>query len=127
MIDPETLAERYVAVWNERDADRRRRTIADLWVPEGAHFVGTREARGYDALEQRITGSHEKNVAEVGNRFRTVPGAKALRDSVTLFWEMLAPDGKQVLATGLEFLLLDSSGQILTDYMFVLDQVTLRR
>jgi hypothetical protein len=127
MIDPETIAERYVALWNERDPNQRRRSIAELWVPEGTHFVGTREARGYDALEQRIAGSHEKNVAAAGNRFRVVPGAKALRDSVTLFWEMLAQDGEQVLATGLEFLLLDSSGQILTDYMFVLDQVTLRR
>src|SRR5687768_3304320 len=70
MIDPQTLADRYVAVWNEKDEKRRREAIAALWVPNGQHFVEGREVRGYDELEKRIRGSHEKNVRDDGNRFR---------------------------------------------------------
>jgi hypothetical protein len=120
--DAQELADRYVAVWNETNAETRRRAIAELWRPDGIHYVGTREAHGYEALEQRIAGSHEKNVRDGGHRFRAVNGARRLRDVVTFFWEMLPAGGDTVVATGLEFLILDDQGRIVTDYQFVLDR-----
>ena len=33
------LAERYVALWNEPDPDRRRRMIAELWTADGLHIL----------------------------------------------------------------------------------------
>ena len=39
-----------------------------LRSPDGRHYVDTREACGYNALEKRITGSHEKNVRDGGRR-----------------------------------------------------------
>jgi hypothetical protein len=96
--------------------------IADLWVADGLHYVGTHEARGYDALEPRITGSHAKNVRDGGHRFRAVQGARALRDVVTFFWEMVPADGEEVVATGLESLIVDADGRIRVDYQFVLDR-----
>jgi hypothetical protein len=77
--DAQELADRYVAVWNETNAEARRRAIADLWVPDGIHYVDTREARGYDALEKRIVGSYEKNVRGRGNRFRAKDARAARR------------------------------------------------
>ena len=118
MLDPQTLADRYVAVWNEKDERRRRDAIASLWVPNGRHFVAEREARGYEELEKRIRGSHEKNVRDDGNRFRAAPGARRLRDVVTFHWEMLPADGDKVLVRGLEFLTINDEGRILVDYQF---------
>lgn len=120
MDDAQRLADRYVAVWNETDPERRRRAIVELWTPDGRHYVGTREAHGYAALEARITGSHEKNVRDGRHRFRARLDARALRDAVTFHWEMLPADGERVVATGLEFLILDREGRILVDYQFVL-------
>ena len=57
MLDAQTLADRYVDVWNERDDESRRVAIAALWVPDGQHYVEGREARGYEALEKRM-GRH---------------------------------------------------------------------
>jgi hypothetical protein len=122
MCDAQQLADRYVAVWNEPNAELRRHAIAALWAVDGIHYVGTREARGHDALEQRIAGSHEKNVRGLGYRFRAAKGARALRDAVTFFWEMLPADSESVIATGVEFLIIDAQGRILTDYQFVLDR-----
>lgn len=119
MLDAQMLADRYVAVWNERDAESRREAIAALWVPGGRHYVGTREAHGYEALETRILGSHEKNVKNNGNRFRAVPDARRLHDVVAFHWEMLPVNGETVLARGLEFLIVDEAGRILVDYQFV--------
>lgn len=118
-INAQALADRYVAVWNETDDERRRATIAALWVPDGQHYAGTREACGYEALEARIRGSHEKNVRDDGNRFRAASNARLLHDVVTFHWEMLPADSDAVLATGLEFLAVDEGGRILADYQFV--------
>jgi hypothetical protein len=119
MTHPQDLADRYTAVWNESDPSARRKAIAALWAADGVHYVRTLEARGYDALEQRVTGSYSKNVGGAGNRFRAVPNAQILRDTVTFNWEMVAPDGRKVLAVGLEFLRLDDRGRIVADYQFI--------
>jgi hypothetical protein len=67
--DPKQLADRYVAVWNEPDAEQRRKMIAELWTEDSLHILEppqeirdvartldmtpTLEARGHDALEAR--------------------------------------------------------------------------
>lgn len=118
-MNVQELADRYVAVWNERDAATRRRMIEQLWAPDGEHFVGTREAKGHDALERRIIGSHEKNVRDAGNRFRAARDAQQLRDAVCFHWEMLRGTTEEVAAIGREFLIVDEQGYIRTDYQFI--------
>lgn len=119
MTTAQDLAARYAALWNEPDAEVRRTTIAGLWRPDGVHYVKERVAKGYTALEQRVTGSHEKNVRDNGNRFRARPDAQRLRDVVTFTWEMLPRDSDTVLAFGLEVLVLDPDDRIVTDYQFI--------
>jgi hypothetical protein len=70
MIDAQHLAQFYVAVWNEPDPQARRKAIERLWRTDGHHFVNSMHVQGFDALEQRVRGSHEKNVRDAGNRFR---------------------------------------------------------
>jgi hypothetical protein len=120
MNTPQDLAARYAAVWNESNATARRAAVADLWRPDGVHFVKEREARGHAALEQRIIGSYEKNVRDKGNRFRVRADAQRLRDVVTFTWEMVPADADTVLAVGLEVLVLDAEDRIITDYQFIL-------
>ena len=38
------FVDRYVALWNEPDAEVRRRTIEDLWAPDGTNFTPSIEA-----------------------------------------------------------------------------------
>jgi hypothetical protein len=120
-MDAKSLAERYVAICNEVDPGCRRQ-IAQLWVPGGRHYVGEREVHGYEALERRIAGSHEKNMCDGDHRFRVANDARALNDVVTLHWEMLPSGSDEVVARGLEVLLLHDTGRILVDYQFVVDR-----
>ena len=53
MLDAQTLADRYVAAWNERDAGRRREAIAALWAPDSQRPGGARE---YGVLGKRFPG-----------------------------------------------------------------------
>jgi hypothetical protein len=114
------LADRYVALWNETDAGTRRDAIATLWGPEGEHCVRTLQAKGYEALMQRVTSSHEKNVRDAGFRFRSTGDAQLLQNTVMFHWEMVPAAGGPVVALGLEFLVLAEDGRIAKDYQFIL-------
>lgn len=120
MDESQNLADRYVDVWNETDQEQRRIRIAELWVPDGVHYVATFKATGYDELEQRVFRSHQKNVVNGKFRFRAIKNASKLHDVVTFNWEMIAATG-EVSAAGLEFLIIDDSSRILIDYQFILN------
>jgi len=119
MLDAQELADRYVAVWNEADAESRRQQIGALWAPDGHHYVDVREAHGHAELEQRISGSHNRSVRDGGHRFRAAKDARTLHDLVTFHWEMLAAAEDGVVARGFEVLRVDAEGRILVDYQFI--------
>lgn len=114
----DSLAERYVAVWNERDAQRRREQIAALWADDGAHFIPSLEARGPTALEARIAGAHHKWVVEAGYVFAYAGNAAGHHQAVKFNWTM-GPAGGPVVSVGFDFLLLDAGGKILADYQYI--------
>jgi hypothetical protein len=60
MIDVNELTERYVAVWNETNAERRCEMVRELWTNDGIECTTARETRCHDALEARVTASHER-------------------------------------------------------------------
>jgi hypothetical protein len=116
MLDAQALADRYVAAWNERDADRRRVALAALWAPDAQRHA---RARGFGGLGKLMLGASETNGGRDGIRFRAAPGARERRDVVTFRWEMLLTGSETVLASGLEFLIVDDEGRILVDHPFV--------
>src|SRR4029450_10681372 len=86
MNDTKHLVERYVAVWNEPDATRRRQAVAELWSQDALHVLQPPEevrgsaasldvrsifqVRGHAELEQRVKRAYDTFVAEAGNSFR---------------------------------------------------------
>jgi len=130
------LAEKYIALWTEPDAERRRRMIAELWTEGGKHIlqppqeiretaaqpgVGLRavlEAQAYEEIAARVTSAYEHWVASEGLSFRVRDDADRLGDVVKFHWEAVAKDA-QVFAVGLNFLVLAADGRIERDYTFV--------
>jgi hypothetical protein len=130
------LAARYVALWNESDADRRRRTIAELWKQDGRHFLqapqeiraiaaqpgigltATLEARGHQEIEARVASAYEHWVGSEGLSFRGRDDAEQLGDVLKFHWEALDKDG-ELLAVGLHVLVLAADRRIERDYTFV--------
>jgi hypothetical protein len=129
------LAEKYLALWNEPDAERRGRMIAGLWTQDGRHILqppqeirgiaarpglamtAILEARGYEEIEARAASAYEHWVGSEGLRFRG-RDAERLGDVVKFHWEAIAKDG-EVFAVGLNFLVLAADGRIERDYTFV--------
>jgi hypothetical protein len=130
------LAEKYLALWNERDSDQRRRLIAELWTQDGRHILqppqeiraiaarpgialtAILEARGYEEIETRVASAYEHWVGAEGLSFRGRDDAARLGDVVKFHWEAVARDG-QVFGVGLNFLVLAADGRIERDYTFV--------
>jgi hypothetical protein len=131
----EELADRYLALWNEPDADRRRRMIAELWTEHGRHLLqppqeiraiaaqpgigltAILEARGYEEIEARVASAYEHWVGSEGLSFRGRGDADQLGDVVKFHWEAVTEDG-EVFAVGLNVLVL-ADGRIERDYTFV--------
>ena len=96
------LAEKYLALWNEPDADQRRRMIAELWTEDGRHILqppqeirgiaaqpglamtAILEARGYEEIEARAASAYEHWVGSEGLSFRGRDDAERLGDVVNV-------------------------------------------
>jgi hypothetical protein len=115
MLNAQALADRYVAAWNEPDAAKRSSAIAALWAPDA---LGHKGARAYAPLTKLTLVAPEKNAGREGILYRAAPSARLRGDVVTFRWEMLLADSETVLASGLEFLIVDDEGRILVDHPF---------
>ncbi|MEV5606537.1 hypothetical protein AB0L33_34415 [Streptomyces sp. NPDC052299] len=135
-IDIHELTDRYVAVWNEPDAERRRAAVRELWSADAVHVLRPPqeireaaealgfdrlllEARGYDALDFRVTRAHDEFVAPGTFVFRSRGNADRLHDVVKFNWEMAPRDGGEAAGVGLEVLVLGPDGRIVSDYQFI--------
>jgi hypothetical protein len=132
----EQLADRFIALWNEPDPERRRRMIAELWTEDGSQVLqppqemreiaarpglgmaATLEARGHAELEARAATAYEQWVGSGQLSFRRRDDVEQLDDVVKFHWEAVSPDG-EVTAVGLDFLVLGAEGRIRRDYVFI--------
>jgi hypothetical protein len=130
------LAEKYLALWNEPDDERRRLMIAELWTEDGWHILqppeeirgiaarpgiamtAILEARGYEEIAARAASAYKHWVRSEGLSFRGRDDADRLGDVVKFHWEAIAKNG-EVFGVGLIFLVLAGDGRIERDYTFV--------
>ena len=132
----EQLADRYHALWNEADPERRRLMIPGLYAEDGAQILqppqemraiaasagigmaATLEARGHSALRARATTSYEHGVGSEGLSFRARDDAHRLGDVVKFHWEAVADDSSTA-TVGLNVLVLAADGRVQRNYTFV--------
>jgi hypothetical protein len=138
MNNPQELAARYAALWNEPDPRRRGETIRALWTTNGAQVLvdapqearaaadqlrfrkPTFEVHGYEALEVRVTRAYEMFIAPGEFAFRPRDGsATLLPDVVAVSWEMVSTKDGAHAGGGVDVLDLDDEGRIVTDYQFI--------
>jgi nuclear transport factor 2 (NTF2) superfamily protein len=113
------IADKFVSLWNESDAQRRRIAMADLWAVDAVHRTPSMEACGHDAIEARITTAYEKWVRDLNYRFVMTEQVSAHHDAVRLRWAMRREEDGATLSVGSDFLLLNDAGQIRFDYQFI--------
>jgi hypothetical protein len=119
MNDYKELTDRYVAMWNETNPQRRNLTVRELWAEDGIECTAIRETRGHDALETRVAASHEKNVRDAGCLFRSLHNADGHHGLIKFNWEMFRTRDNTIQSTGFYMLLLDDAGKIRQAWLFV--------
>ena len=108
MTDPTELIDRYIAMWNETDGERRRTLIARTWTA-GARYrdpliQGDRPA-GIDAM---VAGVQARIP---GYRFRRITPVDAHNGQVRFGWH-LAPEAGPALAAGVDFGVIAGDGRL---------------
>ena len=76
-------------------------------------------AVGYDALEARVAAAYESYVGSGQYRFRSVEPPVEHHNAVKVQWERVKVSDHTVASVGLEFLVLDDDGRIVSDHQFI--------
>jgi len=118
MIDSSDIVARYVALWNEPDADERRTAIVALWAEDGVHYAPSHTCQGYTAIEARVTGAYERFVGSGDYVFRHAGNVETHHNVMRFNWLMIPAKGGAPAAKGFDLFVLGDDGRIQADYQF---------
>jgi hypothetical protein len=90
MTNASSIAERYIALWNETDPDRRQALMGDLWCKDGSYVDPLMQGQGHDAIDALIAGVQGKFP---GFRFGLVGKPDGYGNLVRFSWQ-LGPEGR---------------------------------
>ena len=117
MLDPQTVADRYIAVWNKTDAKRRRALLAENWTETAAYADPLMRGRGSDEIDALIAAVHERFP---GFRFAISGLADGHGDHVRFAWQ-LGAEGAEAVIKGTDVVLIE--GGRIAQVIGFLDQV----
>ncbi|MGD0968748.1 MAG: hypothetical protein ABR949_10710 [Candidatus Aquilonibacter sp.] len=118
-IDPQTLVDTYIGMWNEPDTEKRHAAVRSIWVEDGENLTSAFEIRGYDALYARADNAHQKWIAGENYRFRSVGEVKSHHGFVLFTWEMFSAADDTVMSTGTDVFIVGDDGRAKTALTFV--------
>lgn len=106
--DLRALVDRYLEIWNERDAGARRRLIAKTWTEDATYADPLLEGVGHDGIDAMIGAAQ----AQFGHyRFRLTGAIDAHHDRIRFSWE-LSDDGADVQVAGVDFGVVSADGRL---------------
>ena len=107
MSDFTTLAQQYIAAWNETDPQARRALIDEIWSSDGRYVDPLAEVSGRDQFDAVIAAAQAQFA---GMTFRLAGPVDAHHDQARFTWE-LGPDGT-ALVVGFDVARLDADGRL---------------
>ena len=93
------LAERYIAAWNETNADRRRDLIAKTWTETATYVDPLMKGEGRQGIDAMVAAVQQKFP---GHRFTLTGEVDGFGDHLRFSWA-LAADGQSALVKGTDF------------------------
>ena len=118
-VNLQDFTNRYVAIWNEADANRRRIGIKAFWAVDGSHFTPTRAFRGHDQLEERVKEAYQEFVHDKGFTFHLHGVPSGHHRIVKYLWKMIDPRSCAIIGLGSSVLRLDENDCIVSEHQFV--------
>jgi len=108
------LVDRYIAIWNETDDERRRDLIARTWTEDSTYLDPMVRGEGRGGIDAMIRGVQAQFP---GLLFRRTSEVDAHNDRVRFAWE-LGPEGGPALAGGVDFgVIVGDRLQVITGFL----------
>lgn len=104
MSEPTELIDRYIAMWNEGDAAKRRDLIAAVWTADASYVDPLMQGEGHAGIDAMVRGVQERFP---GHRFTRTSEVDAHHDCLRFTWE-LGPAGGAPIVKGIDFGVTDS-------------------
>jgi len=117
MTSAATIADRYIALWNETDPQRRQAMLAELWSETGTYRDPVMQGRGHREIDALIAAVHDRFP---GFRFALVGQPDGYGDQIRFSWQ-LGPEGGDGPIKGTDFAMVENGR--LTNVAGFLDQV----
>jgi hypothetical protein len=108
MINASQIAARYIALWNESDAVRRRNLIADTFTADASYVDPMMRGAGHDGLDAMIAAVQQQFA---GLRFALHGTPDGHNDVVRFSWA-LATDDTAPVAHGTDIAMIAEDGRI---------------
>lgn len=114
MTDANTKAERYLAIWNETDAERRKAMIAETWTEDAIYVDPLMRGEGHGNIAMLVEGVQARFP---GFRFGLIGAADGYGDHLRFSWG-LGPEGSEPIIKGTDFAVLED-GRLKTVHGFL--------
>jgi hypothetical protein len=105
---PVELVDRYIAIWNEADAGRRRDLIERTWAEDASYLDRLMQGDGHNDIDAMIRGMQAQFP---GHRFRRTGGIDTHHGRLRFSWELVAADGTPFVG-GVDFGVLAEDGRL---------------
>lgn len=112
----EDVPQRYIAVWNEPDADARRRAVAELWTEDGTYTDPLADVEGHEAIEAVIAGAREQFP---GHIFRLLGDVDAHHGVARFSWELVPEGHGESVVIGFDVAVVADDGRLRNVYGFL--------
>jgi hypothetical protein len=116
------IAARYLAVWSEPDAARRRAAVREIWAEDGVEYVEGAAFRGHAELEARVAGAYEEFVGSGRFTITSADDVRGHHDVITLTVHLTTPSGESAWAAR-AVLLVGADDLIRQDYQFTVQEL----
>ena len=104
------VIDRFIAMWNETDTERRRGLIARTWMEDATFLDPVAQGEGPAGIDAIIRGVQERFP---GHRLRRTSDPDAHHDNVRFSWE-LAPEGGAPVVSGTDFAVVGKGDRLQT-------------
>ena len=102
------LVDRYIAIWNETDAPRRRALIARTWTDDALYVDPQMRGDGPAGIDAMIAGVQQRFP---GLKIRLAGKVDAHNDRLRFGWE-LGPDSGPAMVAGVDFAVVASDHRL---------------
>jgi hypothetical protein len=108
MNAPQSVVDRYIAMWNATDPEDRRDLVAGAWTEEARYLDPLMEGKGHEGIDAMVEAVQQRFP---DHRFARTSEVDAHNDRVRFTWE-LAAAGQPPLASGVDFGVVSPDGRL---------------